>query len=58
VDFCPKGILFLSGDFNSKGYHPAAIRDEEQCTGCSLCEMVCPDFSIFLVEGDEGQDEQ
>jgi 2-oxoglutarate ferredoxin oxidoreductase subunit delta len=50
VEYCPKGVLEMSREFNKKGYHyPEAVKDD-QCVDCDLCEMVCPEFAIFSVE--------
>jgi 2-oxoglutarate ferredoxin oxidoreductase subunit delta len=47
IAFCPVGVLEVSQDFNSKGYHPPRIANPDACTGCGLCGMYCPDFAIF-----------
>jgi len=26
----------------------AVVEDEENCTGCLLCEQLCPDFAIEI----------
>jgi 2-oxoglutarate ferredoxin oxidoreductase subunit delta len=49
IAFCPVGVLEVSEDFNSKGYHPPRIALPDTCTGCGLCGMYCPDFAIFGV---------
>ena len=44
---CPKQILELSKDkLNSKGYHPAYLKDESQCISCAFCATMCPDVVI------------
>jgi 2-oxoglutarate ferredoxin oxidoreductase subunit beta len=48
VEFCPKDVLEMSDEFNSKGYHPPKVANDS-CTYCGLCEMICPEFSIFEV---------
>ncbi len=56
VEYCPKGVLELSEEFNRKGYHPPRVVKVGECVNCNLCEMICPDFAIFSVElgnGDE-----
>jgi len=53
VEFCPKGVLAVSQDFNSKGYHPPYVKAEQDCTQCELCSMYCPDFAIWLEYEDE-----
>ena len=53
VEYCPKDILELSSDFNSKGYHPPIVVDPENCVHCQLCEMLCPEFAIYVILQDE-----
>ncbi|QAT48366.1 4Fe-4S dicluster domain-containing protein [Caproiciproducens sp. NJN-50] len=42
IAFCPKQVLEKDGD----GY-PEPTRSEE-CIGCRLCEMRCPDFAMAV----------
>ena len=53
VEYCPKDILELSDDFNSKGYHPPIVNNPKECVHCQLCEMLCPEFAIYVVLKDE-----
>jgi 2-oxoglutarate ferredoxin oxidoreductase subunit delta len=53
VEYCPKGVLELSEEFNRKGYHPPKVVKHGECVNCNLCEMICPDFAIFSVEMSE-----
>lgn len=48
VNICPKKILVIDDDFNSKGYYPATMTEEEKCTGCGFCAQVCPDVAISV----------
>ncbi len=48
IEFCPKGVLQVSTKSNSKGYHLPEPARQEACIGCKLCEMICPDFCIFV----------
>ena len=50
VEFCPRGVLVRSERFNAKGYHPPDIVDPDACTGCHLCELLCPEFAIGVEE--------
>ena len=46
ADVCPKKILALSNQINSKGYHPIAMTDQSKCIGCAFCARMCPDAVI------------
>ncbi len=45
---CPKDVLALSKDVNSKGYNFSYMKNEEECVGCSSCGHVCPDGCITV----------
>jgi 2-oxoglutarate ferredoxin oxidoreductase subunit delta len=44
---CPLGVLAMSAEVNSKGYH-YAIKVNGNCNGCSNCAIVCPDGVITV----------
>jgi len=47
VEFCPPKVLTLSETYNTHGYHPPYLINEQGCTGCDLCGLYCPDFAIY-----------
>ena len=51
IEYCPRDVLELSPDFNNKGYHYPITVKKDSCVNCNLCEMICPDFAIFCLEG-------
>jgi 2-oxoglutarate ferredoxin oxidoreductase subunit delta len=46
IEFCPKGSLSISKEFNLKGYFFAEFDDQKGCTGCAICALVCPEVAI------------
>ena len=46
ADVCPRKILALNKEINSRGYHPIAVTDQSQCIGCAFCARMCPDAVI------------
>ena len=50
IKTCPKKIIIISDKLNNKGYHTAAILEEnmKQCTGCASCARICPDVVIKI----------
>lgn len=56
VEFCPRGVLEMSEEFNVKGYHPPYVKDGDTCVHCQLCEMLCPEFAIFVTAKDETEE--
>ncbi|MFC0865860.1 ferredoxin family protein [Sphaerimonospora cavernae] len=46
VAACPPQVLTMSSDVNEMGYRYPELTPG--CTGCTACQMVCPDF-VFEV---------
>lgn len=57
VEFCPHKVLAVSERYNAKGYRLPCVVDEEACTHCGLCEMICPEFAIYSLPVDEKEPE-
>jgi len=48
VQYCPVDVLALSKDYNAKGYHPPFPKNQQDCTDCRFCEIICPEFAIHV----------
>lgn len=48
IKYCPKGVLALGSDVNSKGYEYVVPVKEEDCIGCCICGRMCPDGAIEI----------
>jgi 2-oxoglutarate ferredoxin oxidoreductase subunit delta len=46
VQFCPRQVLIMGDQINSKGYTFAKTADGKVCLGCGLCEIMCPEFAV------------
>lgn len=46
VDACPRGVLVMSDEFNSSGYHYSVARNRDKCNSCTFCAVMCPDVCI------------
>ena len=55
VEYCPKDVLVMSTDFNTKGYHIPHIENEGDCVNCGLCELLCPEFAIWSTLQEDDQ---
>ncbi|MFX0096591.1 MAG: 4Fe-4S dicluster domain-containing protein [Candidatus Hodarchaeota archaeon] len=45
---CPKKVLKISDNPTDKGIHIPEIQKPDECNGCLVCELHCPDFAIYI----------
>ena len=50
VAACPKGVLEIGKEMNTKGYFPAVQVRPEDCVFCAICCTMCPDVAITINE--------
>ncbi len=53
IHVCPKNILGVSDEVNCLGYYVPYVIDGPKCNDCRQCELLCPDFAIFIIEEEE-----
>lgn len=46
VRVCPKDVLAVGTEVNSKGYPYVVAAKPEACIGCAMCAQMCPDAAI------------
>ena len=55
VEYCPRDVLEISDEFNVKGYHPPRAKNPDSCLECHLCEILCPEFAIYVTLKEDGK---
>ncbi len=50
VEVCPKDVLEISNEVNTKGYFPAYQARPDDCILCARCCTMCPDVAISITE--------
>ncbi len=50
VNVCPKNVLEISDEVNTKGYFPIYQARPEDCVSCATCYRMCPDVAIAITE--------
>lgn len=48
VKYCPKTVLEIGIEVNSKGYEYVAVPRMEDCIACLMCTHICPDGAIEI----------
>jgi 2-oxoglutarate ferredoxin oxidoreductase subunit delta len=53
VEVCPKNVLEISAEVNTKGYFPVYQARPEDCVFCATCCRMCPDVAISITKDPE-----
>ncbi len=46
IEFCKPNVLKSSTDLNKMGYSFAEVYNNDDCNGCMVCVLVCPDMVL------------
>ena len=49
VEVCQTSVLEISEEQNTQGYSFPVAAVPDECISCGLCEMLCPDFAIWIL---------
>ncbi|MBU8933505.1 MAG: ferredoxin family protein [candidate division Zixibacteria bacterium] len=50
IEFCPTNVFEPSSELNRRGYYVPIVARVEDCTGCKLCDLMCPEMAIVITE--------
>ncbi|NHI92826.1 MAG: 4Fe-4S dicluster domain-containing protein [Candidatus Lokiarchaeota archaeon] len=50
IEVCPNNVLEKSKQKNKNSQYPPAIKNGFECNLCKTCELICPDFSIYVTK--------
>ena len=48
---CPKKVLAIGDEVNSKGYPFVVAKNPDDCIGCAMCGNICPESAIEVWRG-------
>lgn len=48
IDMCPRTVFIWSEDLTKRGFKYPIPKNVDNCVGCRLCEIICPDFAISV----------
>ena len=53
IELCGEKVFTKSGKINSSGYYVPLPKYSERCTGCMICEMICPELAVVLEKSND-----
>ena len=58
IEHCPKHIYVKSSKENKKGVYLPFPENEKECNECHLCELLCPDQAITIIDTDSNDESE
>lgn len=52
LSVCKKEVLGIAEKSNKMGYRYIEVKNQENCIGCKMCAMMCPDAAIQIFKED------
>jgi 2-oxoglutarate ferredoxin oxidoreductase subunit delta len=50
VHACPQKVLSMSAESNEQGVTYACFDDSDNCTACTFCALICPEYAINVIK--------
>ncbi|TAL68137.1 MAG: ferredoxin [Bacteroidetes bacterium] len=48
IELCRPNVFMKSGKINSRGYYVPVPASMNKCTGCMICELICPELAVII----------
>ena len=48
IELCRPDVFIKSEKINSRGYYVPVPASVNKCTGCMICELVCPELAVII----------
>ncbi len=49
VELCNTNVFDISEKINNKGYYIPIPERLDDCSGCQICELSCPELAVILI---------
>lgn len=48
IELCAEKVFIKSKQINSHGYYIPIPEALDKCTGCMICELICPELAVII----------
>ena len=48
IELCAENVFNRSENINSRGYYIPIPVGLNKCTGCMICELLCPELAVII----------